>query len=191
MLLSISPVTTFAAQSNEYVDPADNWLSSNNRTNELDVNATTTYETQFCCVCNMQTTVLTYRVPEYTRSGETALNRDVRYSDGTCLDEERNIFVGAVVIRLSLSNDLLQRGGHISDGIRPSERNKGYGTKLVSLAIKKCNELGINEVLMVCDKNNIYSSKTIIKNNGKLENEIQIGNKVIQRHRINQGDKND
>ena len=59
MLLSISPVTTFAAQSNEYVDPADNWLSSNNRTNELDVNATTTYETQFCCVCNMQTTVLT------------------------------------------------------------------------------------------------------------------------------------
>ena len=89
MLLSISPVTTFAAQSNEYVDPADNWLSSNNRTNELDVNATTTYETQFCCVCNMQTTVLTYRVPEYTRSGETALNRDVRYSDGTCLDEER------------------------------------------------------------------------------------------------------
>ena len=73
MLLSISPVTTFAAQSNEYVDPADNWLSSNNRTNELDVNATTTYETQFCCVCNMQTTVLTYRVPEYTRSGETAL----------------------------------------------------------------------------------------------------------------------
>lgn len=43
MLLSISPVTTFAAQSNEYVDPADNWLSSNNRTNELDVNATTTY----------------------------------------------------------------------------------------------------------------------------------------------------
>ena len=89
MLLSISPVTTFAAQSNEYVDPADNWLSSNNRTNELDVNATTTYETQFCCVCNMQTTVLTYRVPEYTRSGETALNRDVRYSDGTCLDGER------------------------------------------------------------------------------------------------------
>ena len=108
-----------------------------------------------------------------------------------CLDDERNIFVGAVVIRLSLSNDLLQRGGHISDGIRPSERNKGYGTKLVSLAIKKCNELGINEVLMVCDKNNIYSSKTILKNNGKLENEIQIENKVIQRYWIKQGDKND
>ena len=44
---------------------------------------------------------------------------------------------------------------------------------------------------MVCDKNNIYSSKTIIKNKGKLENEIQIENKVIQRYWIKQGDKND
>ncbi len=88
MLLSISPVTTFAAQSNEYVDPAEHWLSSNGRTNELDVNATTTYETQYCCVCDMQTTVLTYRVPEYTRSGETALNRDVMYSDGTKIGGE-------------------------------------------------------------------------------------------------------
>lgn len=80
--------SVFAAQSNEYVDPADSWLSSNNRTNELDVNATTTYETQYCLVCNKSTTVLTYRVPEYTKSGETALNRDVRWSDGTKIDGE-------------------------------------------------------------------------------------------------------
>ena len=88
MLISVVPMTTFAAQSNEYVDPADNWLNSNGRTNELDVNATTTYETQYCCVCDKNTTVLTYRVPEYTRSGETALNRDVKYSDGTKIDGE-------------------------------------------------------------------------------------------------------
>lgn len=78
----------FAAQSNEYVDPADSWLSSNNRTNELDVNATTTYETQYCSVCRKQTMVVTYRVPEYTKTGETALNRGVMYSDGTCIDGE-------------------------------------------------------------------------------------------------------
>ena len=88
MLISVVPMTTFAAQSNEYVDPADNWLNSNGRTNELDVNATSTYETQYCCVCDKETTVLTYRVPEYTRSGETALNRDVKYSDGTKIDGE-------------------------------------------------------------------------------------------------------
>lgn len=89
-LFSMVPltVTTYAAQSNEYVDPADRWLPSSGRTNEFDVNATTTYETQFCTVCNRDTTVLTYRVPEYTKSGETALNRGVQYSDGTCMDGE-------------------------------------------------------------------------------------------------------
>lgn len=85
MMSTVIP-SVFAAQSNEYVDPADSWLSSNNRTNELDVNATITNETQLCNVCNKYTSVLTYRVPEYTKSGETALNRGVKYSDGTCID---------------------------------------------------------------------------------------------------------
>ena len=83
-LVSFIP-NVLAAQSNEYVDPADRWITSNNRTNELDVNATTTYETQHCLVCDKSTTVLTYRVPEYTKSGSTALNRSVMYSDGTCI----------------------------------------------------------------------------------------------------------
>ena len=83
MLVGTIPITTtFAAQVNEYTDPADSWVSANGRTNELDVNATTTYETQRCIICDKDTTVLTYRVPEYTRSGETAANRGVRHSDG-------------------------------------------------------------------------------------------------------------
>ena len=86
MLLSTFPMITHAAQSNEYVDPADSWISSNNRTNELDVNSTTTYETQYCYICAKQTMVITYRVPEYTKSGETALNRGVMFSDGTLID---------------------------------------------------------------------------------------------------------
>lgn len=87
MLMSIlTPVGVFAAQSNEYIDPADRWLTSNNRTNELDVNATTTFETAWCPLCNKETTVLTYRVPEYTRSGETAKNRGVWFSDGRNID---------------------------------------------------------------------------------------------------------
>lgn len=86
MLLSLTPTLTFAAQVNEYVDPADNWMESNGRTGELDMNAVTTYETAWCPVCEKSTTMLTYRVPEYTKSGETALNRGVRYSDGTMID---------------------------------------------------------------------------------------------------------
>lgn len=88
ILLGIAPMSIFAAQTSDYVDPADHWLKANGRTNELDVNASTTYETQWCAVCDKDTTTLTYRVPEYTKSGETALNRGVKFSDGTLIDGE-------------------------------------------------------------------------------------------------------
>ncbi len=87
MLVGTLPtVSVFAAQKSDYVDPADNWLSTSSRTNELDMNATVTYETEFCGICNKSTVIMTYRVPEYTRSGETAMNHDVFYSDGANKD---------------------------------------------------------------------------------------------------------
>lgn len=62
-LLGSVPQVTFAAQSSEYTDPADNWLKANGRTNELDANATTTYETGYCTVCERDTLGLLNRVP--------------------------------------------------------------------------------------------------------------------------------
>ena len=64
MLLTLMPTITFASQASDYVDPADIWLKANGRTNELDLNATTTYETSYCTVCERDTLGLTYRVPE-------------------------------------------------------------------------------------------------------------------------------
>ena len=86
---TLSNVSVFAAQTSSYNDPADNWLKTNSRTNELDMNATVTYETQWCPVCNKHTTLLTYRVPEYTKSGQTALNHGVKWSDGYDVDGEK------------------------------------------------------------------------------------------------------
>ncbi|MCI8403350.1 MAG: hypothetical protein HFE49_00440 [Clostridia bacterium] len=86
MAMSLIPSVSFAAQSNEYVDPADVWIEANGRTSEFDINATVTTGTMFCPVCDMPTSNISYRVPEYTRTGETALNRGVYYSDGTCMD---------------------------------------------------------------------------------------------------------
>lgn len=98
--------------------------------------------------------------------------KNVPNSTFFCLDTERNIFVGAVNIRHYLNEELMLGGGHIGDGIRPSERGKGLGTKMIALALEECDKLGIKEVLMCCDKDNIASAKTIIKNGGVLENEI-------------------
>lgn len=88
------------------------------------------------------------------------------------LDLDRNILLGAVNIRHYLNEYLLKFGGHIGDGIRPSERGKGYGTEIVRLALIECKKLGIDKVLMVCNKTNTASAKTIIKNGGILENEF-------------------
>lgn len=101
-----------------------------------------------------------------------------------CLDEERDIFVGAVNIRHYLNEYLMKTGGHIGDGVRPSERQKGIATAIIGLALKECYKIGIKRVLMVCDKNNIGSAKSIIKNGGVLENEIISNNEIKQRYWI-------
>ena len=88
------------------------------------------------------------------------------------LDTERDRLLGAVNIRHYLNDALLKDGGHIGDGIRPSERRKGYATEMIRLALSECKKLGIDRVLMVCDKDNIGSAKSIVKNGGVLENEI-------------------
>lgn len=100
------------------------------------------------------------------------------------LDIKRNILLGAVNIRHYLNDYLLQYGGHIGDGIRPSERGKGYATEMIRLALIECKRLGIDKVLMVCDKSNIASRKTIIKNGGVLENEIVEDGEIQQRYWI-------
>ncbi len=88
------------------------------------------------------------------------------------LDDERNRLLGAVNIRHELNEYLLREAGHIGDGIRPSERRKGYATKMIGLALEECKKLGIDRVLIMCEKNNIGSAKSIQNNGGVLENEI-------------------
>lgn len=101
-----------------------------------------------------------------------------------CLDVSRNIFVGAVNIRHYLNEQLLLDGGHIGDGVRPSERRKGIATEMIALALEECKKLGIDKVLMVCDKDNIGSAKSIIKNGGVLENEVVVDGVIEQRYWI-------
>ena len=110
----------------------------------------------------------------YLENLELKEERDGRVPDSTffLLDEERGRLLGAVNIRHYLNERLLTDGGHIGDGIRPTERGRGYATKMIALALEECKKLGIDRVLMVCDRDNAASAKTIVKNGGVLENEI-------------------
>ena len=124
---------------------------------------------------------------DYLEHLEIRESKDGKVPDSVffLLDVERNILLGAVNIRHSLNDHLLQFGGHIGDGIRPSERRKGYATEMIRLSLTECRKLGIDRVLMVCDKANIGSAKSIIKNGGILENEFTDENgKTHQRYWI-------
>ena len=99
-------------------------------------------------------------------------------------DRERDILVGAVDIRHSLNEALLLDGGHIGDGVRPSERRKGYATAMIALALDECRKLGIEKLLMVCNKENTGSAKSIQNNGGVLENEINVEGETVQRYWI-------
>ncbi len=99
--------------------------------------------------------------------------------------EDRKV-VGAVNIRHGLTEKLLNAGGHIGYGIRPSERRKGYATKLLSLSLVKANELGLEKVLVVCDEGNTGSEKTIRKNGGVQDTKyVEDDGNVILRFWIN------
>lgn len=79
-----------------------------------------------------------------------------------------NNYLGRVSIRHKLSPALKARGGHIGYAIRPSERNKGYGSLILKLALPKALKLGIEKALITCAVGNEYSRKIIEKNGGVL-----------------------
>ena len=98
--------------------------------------------------------------------------------------EEDDKIVGMVNIRLALNDFLREEGGHIGYSIRPTERQKHYGTEMLKDALKVCETIGIREVLVSCDKSNIASAKVIQNSNGKLDAEFysETLGEVIQRY---------
>ena len=98
------------------------------------------------------------------------------------LDDDK--VVGVVQLRYKLNEHLYNFGGHIGDAIRPSERNKGYSTEMIGLALKEAKKIGIGNVLITCDKENPASARTIMKNGGILENEVVKDGNIIQRYWI-------
>ena len=82
--------------------------------------------------------------------------------------EEDDRIVGMINIRLALSDFLREEGGHIGYSVRPTERKKHYATDMLKAGVEVLNTIGINEVFVSCDKENLASSGTILNNGGKL-----------------------
>ena len=59
-----------------------------------------------------------------------------------------------------------------------------YISAMIGLALKEAKALGIDRVLMCCDKENIGSAKSIMNNGGVLENEVIVNGVTEQRYWI-------
>ena len=98
------------------------------------------------------------------------------------IEDER--LVGIINIRHRLNEHLLNFGGHIGYGIRPDERGRGYATEMLALALEECRRLGLERVLLTCDRENPASANVMIKNGAVLENEVDEEGVIVQRYWI-------
>lgn len=78
-------------------------------------------------------------------------------------------FIGEASIRYELNAWLIESGGHVGYGIRPSFERQGYGKLILKLALEKCRDYGTGPVLVTCNEHNIASAKIIEANGGVLE----------------------
>ena len=92
--------------------------------------------------------------------------------------------VGIINGRHELNDYLLNFGGHIGYSVRKSERRKGYGKKMLAYTSEFLFSLGLEKILITCDKNNIASKRTIESCGGILKNEVIEESRITLRYWI-------
>ncbi len=86
--------------------------------------------------------------------------------------EDDNRIIGIIDLRHTL-NEFLKDFGNSGYSVRPSERKKGYATEMLRLLLKYAKEIGLKELHISVERDNIPSIKTIVKNGGKIERSFE------------------
>jgi len=81
--------------------------------------------------------------------------------------------IGISKMRHYLTEKLRIRGGHIGYAIIQEKRNKGFGKILLNKTLEEIKKIGVDKILITCDKHNNGSRKVIESNNGKLEDIVE------------------
>jgi len=82
--------------------------------------------------------------------------------------------LGVFNLRHRLTDGLRQFGGHVGYSVRPAERRHGHGTKLLLGAMSLARQLGIERLLVTCDRDNVASARVIVTCGGRLEDCRQV-----------------
>lgn len=76
--------------------------------------------------------------------------------------------VGIINFRPEMNESLRKHGGNIGYSIRPSERGKGYGTKMLKEILKITKGYGLDKILLTVAEDNIPSRRVVENNSGEF-----------------------
>ena len=96
------------------------------------------------------------------------------------LVDENDKILATSNLRHELNEKLWTRGGHIGYGVNPSARRKGCATKMLELTLLEAKKLNIEKTLLTCNKSNIGSSKSMLKNGATFWKEMPMEDYIIQ-----------
>lgn len=89
-----------------------------------------------------------------------------------CVRKSDSKILGSIQIRHEMDESKRLYSGHIGYSVRPSERRKGYATRILKFAVDYCRTLGIKDINISCMTDNEASRRTILANGGKYRDTV-------------------
>ena len=89
-----------------------------------------------------------------------------------CVRKSDSKILGSIQIRHEMDEFKRLYSGHIGYSVRPSERRKGYATRILKFAVDYCRTLGIKDINISCMTDNEASRRTILANGGKYRDTV-------------------
>jgi predicted acetyltransferase len=79
----------------------------------------------------------------------------------------RQFYLGTLVIRHELTDELADIGGHIGYHVVAPWRRQGHATRMLANGLGRARRLGLSQVLLTCATDNVASRRVIIANGGQ------------------------